>query len=98
MARSKKKTTKVRLGLPLQGATVKISIERGTPIYWHFMDRIRPLEQQVVDLEQQVRNRDAEIARLKRQHEVELRDRDILHAAELEDRTNEWRGKFALCM
>jgi hypothetical protein len=85
------------LRLPLQGATMKFTIERGNPIYWHFMDRIRPLEQHVKDLEQQVRERDSDIANLRSQHAVELRDRDIVHAAELEDRTNEWRGKLALC-
>ena len=70
--------------------TAKISIERGTPIYWHFMDRIHPLEKQV-------RDRDAEIARLRQQHEVELRERDIRHAAEIEDWTNTWRGYLTVC-
>ena len=71
-----------------QGARVDISLERGTPIHWHFMDRIYVFEKII-------KEKDEKIERMKFDHESELRERDIRHAAEMEERTQEWREQLA---
>jgi len=71
-----------------KGAPAVISLERGTPIYWHFVDKMSILERQI-------KEKDAELERIKEDYEAKLRERDIRHAAEMEQRTQEWQKQLA---